>query len=230
MVVCAIAQFAPGEDKSANIATITRLATEARGRGSDLLVLPEYSMFTVPAMDERFLASAEAVDGVFVSQLRDLAKRNSLAIVCGMNEVTDDRSRDPQHTARHRRSGRHRGVVSQTASVRRIRLPRVAVRPARARRTARDLHRRRPQLRPADMLRPAFPRSDTATGRCRCRRRRDTCRVGSRAAQGGPLADAAAGQGDREHHLRGRCGPMRRRGSRKQHDRRPDGNRGRCAG
>ncbi|WP_396919060.1 carbon-nitrogen hydrolase family protein [Mycolicibacterium sp.] len=92
MVVCAIAQFAPGEDKSANIATITRLATEAKGRGSDLLVLPEYSMFTVPAMDERFLASAEAVDGVFVSQLRDLAKRNSLAIVCGMNEVTDDRS------------------------------------------------------------------------------------------------------------------------------------------
>ncbi|AQT78865.1 hydrolase [Mycolicibacterium litorale] len=89
MVVCSVAQFAPEEDKAANLASITRLVADAKTRGSDLVVFPEYSMFTVPVMDERFVASAEPLDGPFVTAISGLAARHGMAIVCGMNEATD---------------------------------------------------------------------------------------------------------------------------------------------
>jgi deaminated glutathione amidase len=88
-VKVAVAQFAPGEDKSANLDTIRAMVATARSAGSDLVVFPEYSMFSVPTMDERFVASAEPIDGPFVSELRSLAAGQSIAIVCGINETTD---------------------------------------------------------------------------------------------------------------------------------------------
>jgi predicted amidohydrolase len=93
MVVCTVAQFAPGEDKSANLSTIRRLVSEAVAQGSELVVFPEYSMFTVPVMDERFVASAERLDGPFVTELTKLAAQHGIAIVCGLNEATDDEDR-----------------------------------------------------------------------------------------------------------------------------------------
>ena len=93
MVVCSVAQFAPGEDKAANLASIRRLVADARARGSDLVVFPEYSMFTVPKMDERFVSSAERLDGPFVTALADLAAEHGIAIVCGVNEATDEGDR-----------------------------------------------------------------------------------------------------------------------------------------
>ncbi|WP_123026685.1 carbon-nitrogen hydrolase family protein [Mycolicibacterium stellerae] len=93
MVVCSVAQFAPGDDKSVNLSTIGRLVAQAAAQGSALVVFPEYSMFTVPVMDERFLESAEHVDGQFVAQLKELARAHAIAIVCGINEATDEGSR-----------------------------------------------------------------------------------------------------------------------------------------
>lgn len=93
MVVCSVAQFAPGEDKSANLKSIRGLVAAAREQGSELVVFPEYSMFTVSAMDERFVASAERLDGAFVTQLSALAAEHRIAIVCGMNEATDEGTR-----------------------------------------------------------------------------------------------------------------------------------------
>ena len=93
MVVCSVAQFAPGEDKSANLTSIRRLVSEARTQGSELVVFPEYSMFTAPAMDERFVASAERLDGPFVAELTALAAQQGIAIVCGINEATDEGDR-----------------------------------------------------------------------------------------------------------------------------------------
>ncbi|MDT5338686.1 MAG: deaminated glutathione amidase, partial [Mycobacterium sp.] len=89
MVVCTVAQFAPGEDKPANLSTIRRMVSEARAQGSELVVFPEYSMFTVPVMDERFVASAERLDGPFVAELTALAAQHGIAIVCGINEAID---------------------------------------------------------------------------------------------------------------------------------------------
>jgi predicted amidohydrolase len=93
MVVCSVAQFAPGEDKSANLSTIRRLVSAARAQGSELVVFPEYSIFTVPVMDERFLASAERLDGPVVAELSALAVEHQIAIVGGINEATDEGTR-----------------------------------------------------------------------------------------------------------------------------------------
>lgn len=89
MTTVAVAQFAPGEDKSANLEAITGYVADAATRGADLVVFPEYAMFTAPAMDERFLASAESLDGPFVSALQELARQQAVTIVAGINETTD---------------------------------------------------------------------------------------------------------------------------------------------
>ncbi|TRW80063.1 carbon-nitrogen hydrolase family protein [Mycolicibacterium sp. 018/SC-01/001] len=89
MTTVAVAQFAPGEDKAANLEAVTGYVTEAAAQGADLVVFPEYSMFTAPAMDERFLASAESLDGPFVSALQETARQQAVTIVAGINETTD---------------------------------------------------------------------------------------------------------------------------------------------
>src|SRR5690625_5532748 len=73
MVHVAVAQFAPGEDKVANLATAGRLIAEAAGRGAGVVLLPEYAMFTAPRTDQRFVDSAEPLDGAFVSGLSGMA-------------------------------------------------------------------------------------------------------------------------------------------------------------
>ena len=88
-VTVAVAQFAPGEDKDVNLEAIRGHVTEAATQGANLVVFPEYAMFTASTMDERFLGSAEPLDGPFVSALQELARREAVTIVAGMNETTD---------------------------------------------------------------------------------------------------------------------------------------------
>lgn len=89
MTHVALAQYAPGDDKAANLALITKLVGDAADRGARVVVLPEYAMFTVPAMDHRFVDSAEPLDGEFVTGLLAVAKDRGLTIVGGMNERLD---------------------------------------------------------------------------------------------------------------------------------------------
>ncbi|MEV8608334.1 carbon-nitrogen hydrolase family protein [Amycolatopsis sp. NPDC051373] len=93
MVYVAVAQFAPTDDKPANLAEVTRLAGEAADRGAEVVVLPEYSMFTVPKVDERFVASAEPLDGAFATGLRELAREHGITVVAGMNEAMPEGGR-----------------------------------------------------------------------------------------------------------------------------------------
>ena len=93
MVHVAVAQFTPTDDKPANLAAVTRLVGEAAGRGARVVLLPEYTMFTVPVMDERFVTSAESLDGPFATGLRDLAKDRGVTVVAGMNEALPGESR-----------------------------------------------------------------------------------------------------------------------------------------
>ncbi|OEU86507.1 hydrolase [Streptomyces abyssalis] len=85
----AVAQFAPGEDKSANLAALQDLAEEAAGRGARVVVAPEYAMYTAPAMDRRFVDSAEPLDGPYTTALRELAARLGIHLVAGINEQRD---------------------------------------------------------------------------------------------------------------------------------------------
>jgi predicted amidohydrolase len=93
MVQVAVAQFAPGEDKDANLAAIGKFAGEAAGRGARVLVCPEFAMFTAPRLDRRFIGSAEPLDGPFASGLGDVARRHGLHVVAGVNERLDDPDR-----------------------------------------------------------------------------------------------------------------------------------------
>ena len=85
----AIAQFAPGTDKAANLAAITRLAECAASRGASIVVFPEYSSYFSDPFGHGFLENAEPLDGAFVTALGSLAARLGIHVVAGMIETTE---------------------------------------------------------------------------------------------------------------------------------------------
>jgi predicted amidohydrolase len=89
----AVAQFAPGTDRDANLAAMRELAGTAVARGAGLVVFPEYSAFFEKRMGEASLAAAETLDGPFVTALGDLAARLGVHIVAGLLQSTDDPGR-----------------------------------------------------------------------------------------------------------------------------------------
>ncbi|MBB6173028.1 putative amidohydrolase [Nocardiopsis mwathae] len=93
MVQVAVGQFAPGQDKRENLATVGGMVAEAAERGAQVVLLPEYAMFTAPAIDRRFLAAAEALDGPFVSGLAEVARRHGVHVVAGVLEGRPDAER-----------------------------------------------------------------------------------------------------------------------------------------
>jgi predicted amidohydrolase len=84
-----IAQFSPGADRAANIATIARLAERAASRGASIVVFPEYSSYFSDPFGDGFLENAEPLDGEFVTALAGLAERLGVHVVAGMIETTD---------------------------------------------------------------------------------------------------------------------------------------------
>jgi predicted amidohydrolase len=90
MVSIAVAQFAPGPEKYQNEKTITELVKQAAELGARLVVLPEYAMYTAPAMDETFLQTAETLSGPFVTNLAALARELDIFVVAGINEQLED--------------------------------------------------------------------------------------------------------------------------------------------
>lgn len=86
----AVAQYAPTGDKTANLAVIENLLRQAADRGARLVVLPEYATFTVPAMDNRFVESAEPLDGPTVTRITEIAKELGLTVIAGVNETADE--------------------------------------------------------------------------------------------------------------------------------------------
>ncbi len=93
MLSLAIGQFSASVDTSDNLAVLRRFADTAAHDGASLLVLPEYTSFTPPALDERLHDHAEPLDGPFATAVRATAQRHGLGIVVGMVEAVpgDDR-------------------------------------------------------------------------------------------------------------------------------------------
>ncbi|MCU1415329.1 MAG: hydrolase [Microbacteriaceae bacterium] len=85
-----IAQFAPGDDTSANLMAMRDLAARAVERGAALVVFPEYSSYFTPQLGAHSVAAAQSLDGEFVDGLRVLATVFGVHIVAGMLESTDD--------------------------------------------------------------------------------------------------------------------------------------------
>ncbi|MEE6273934.1 carbon-nitrogen hydrolase family protein [Georgenia sp. MJ206] len=86
----AVGQFAPTEDKGANLRAIEDLLQAATARGARLVVLPEFAVFTASAMDDRFVDSAEPLDGPTVARLAALSAQLGVTLVAGVNEPAGD--------------------------------------------------------------------------------------------------------------------------------------------
>ncbi|WP_017542547.1 carbon-nitrogen hydrolase family protein [Nocardiopsis prasina] len=87
MVQVAVAQFAPGQDKAENQRSVAELTARAAGRGARVVLFPEYTMFTAPRTDQRFVEAAEPLDGPFLSDAADTARREGVYLVLGVNEA-----------------------------------------------------------------------------------------------------------------------------------------------
>lgn len=86
MDAIAVAQFAPGADRDANLATMRELATTAVERGAGLVVFPEYSSYFTPIIGDDWIAAAEDLDGPFATGLASIASDLGVTIVAGMLE------------------------------------------------------------------------------------------------------------------------------------------------
>lgn len=89
-LTAAIAQFAPSDDKAANVDTMIDLLGQAAAHGAELVVLPEYAVFTVPTMDDRFVHTAEPLDGPSVTRLAQAAAELNVTVIVGVNESAED--------------------------------------------------------------------------------------------------------------------------------------------
>ena len=90
MSTVAIGQFSAGEDKTANLREIERLAQTAAENGSKMLFLPEYSMYYAKVnARSKNIEAAEPCDGAFIIALGELCRRYGLWIAAGMYERTD---------------------------------------------------------------------------------------------------------------------------------------------
>lgn len=83
----AVAQFAPGADRTANLAGMRALALRAVEQGADLVVFPEYASYFTPTIGPDWLAAAEPLHGPFVAGLGDIAAEVGAIIVAGFIET-----------------------------------------------------------------------------------------------------------------------------------------------
>lgn len=88
----AVAQFAPGNDRDANLAAMRELAAAAVERGAGLVVFPEYSSYFTPEMGADWIAAAEPLDGPFAEGLGAIATALGITVVAGMLEAAGDRA------------------------------------------------------------------------------------------------------------------------------------------
>jgi predicted amidohydrolase len=82
----AVAQYAAGFDKPANLATLTALVERAADDGASLVLAPEGAMHDFGPQDLALAPVAEPLDGEFVSGLAAVAARRGVTVVAGMFE------------------------------------------------------------------------------------------------------------------------------------------------
>ncbi|MBT1003430.1 carbon-nitrogen hydrolase family protein [Paenarthrobacter sp. DKR-5] len=85
-----VGQFGPGGDVAENLATMRRLASDARAEGAELVVFPEESMFTVGKVEGSLAAAVERDWSTFVQQLSFIAAELQIAVVAGGYETSGE--------------------------------------------------------------------------------------------------------------------------------------------
>ncbi len=82
----AVAQFAAGMNKKANLERITELTGRAADAGARVVVFPEGGMCDFGVKTDDLHSQAEPLDGRFVHALSELAARFKVTVVGGMFE------------------------------------------------------------------------------------------------------------------------------------------------
>ncbi|MHA7139936.1 MULTISPECIES: carbon-nitrogen hydrolase family protein [unclassified Arthrobacter] len=78
-----VGQFRPGGSVSDNLKTMRGLAEQARSEGSELIVFPEESMFSIGKVEGSLAAAVDENWSTFVQQLSFIAVELGIAIVAG---------------------------------------------------------------------------------------------------------------------------------------------------
>jgi predicted amidohydrolase len=85
----AVAQYAAGMDKPANLERLRTLVDEAADDGATLVIAPEGAMHDFGPQELALAPVAESIDGAFVSGASDLAARRAVTVVAGMFESVE---------------------------------------------------------------------------------------------------------------------------------------------
>jgi deaminated glutathione amidase len=85
----AVAQYAAGMDKPANLESLQALIGDAADAGATLVIAPEGAMHDFGPQELALAPVAEPVDGRFVSGLAEVAARREVTVVAGMFESVD---------------------------------------------------------------------------------------------------------------------------------------------
>jgi predicted amidohydrolase len=85
----AVAQFAAGFDKPANLARVQSLVDQAADADATLVIAPEGAMHDFGPQELALAPFAEPLDGPFVAGLADVASRRGVTVLAGMFESVD---------------------------------------------------------------------------------------------------------------------------------------------
>lgn len=85
-----VGQFHPAGVMDENIATMRRLAADAKADGAGLVIFPEESMFTVGLVEGDFITAVDENWSKFVQQLSFIASEVQIAIVAGGYESSGE--------------------------------------------------------------------------------------------------------------------------------------------
>lgn len=86
MIGVAVAQFAPTDDKAANLAVVEEFTARAAARGARVVLFPEYASYFIHPFDDSLPRGAEVVGGPFAAELQRIAGAHGVVIVAGLLE------------------------------------------------------------------------------------------------------------------------------------------------
>ncbi|MFC3298156.1 carbon-nitrogen hydrolase family protein [Arthrobacter agilis] len=89
-MLVSVGQFRPGGDAPANLAVMRELVAEAAAGGSELIVFPEESMFSIGKVEGPLQRAVEENWTSFVQQVSFMAAEHSIAVVAGGYESSGE--------------------------------------------------------------------------------------------------------------------------------------------
>ncbi|WP_146359312.1 carbon-nitrogen hydrolase family protein [Arthrobacter yangruifuii] len=89
-MLVSVGQFSPSGDVRENLDTMRSLAGKARAEGSELIIFPEESMFSIGKVEGPLASAVDASWTTFVSQLSLLAAELEIAVIAGGYESSGE--------------------------------------------------------------------------------------------------------------------------------------------